>query len=173
MNNIYRKQVVKGDKMKKTVLFSLILLLVVGIIFGYYTQVNQKMDSAEAYAPNFWSLSSKTRLLARTISAEARGEPYVGQVAVGAVIMNRVRSSKFPNTITGVIYQPWAFTAVARGYVWNHTPNSNAVRAALAARRGWDPTYGSIYYYNPAKVTTRWIYSRATVRRIGKHIFAR
>jgi N-acetylmuramoyl-L-alanine amidase len=111
--------------------------------------------------------------MARTISAEARGEPYIGQVAVGAVIMNRVRNSKFPNTVSGVIYQPWAFTAVARGHVWNHTPSDQIVRATLEALRGWDPTYGSIYYYNAAKVTSYWIFSRTTTTRIGKHIFAR
>lgn len=111
--------------------------------------------------------------MARTISAEARGETYLGQVAVGSVIMNRVRSDKFPNSISGVIYQPWAFTAVARGHVWDHTPESDSIRAALDAMSGWDPTYGSIYYYNPADVTTYWIFSRPQVRQIGKHIFAR
>ena len=86
---------------------------------------------------------------------------------------NLEQSAKFPNTISGVIYQPWAFTAVAHGHIWNHTPSSTSIRAAISAINGWDPTYNSIYYYNPAGVSTYWIYSRQVVRRIGKHIFAR
>ena len=108
-----------------------------------------------------------------TLDAEARGEPYIGQVAVGAVIMNRIRDSRFPNTLSGVIYQPWAFTAVARGHIWEETPSDQIVKATLAAYRGWDPTYGCVYYYNAAKVETNWIFSRKTVRTIGKHIFAK
>ena len=150
-----------------------IMLLVVGSILLYSFAWQDNLEKSEAASPSFWSLSPTARLMARTISAEARGEPFVGQVAVGAVIMNRVRSSKFPNTISGVIYQPWAFTAVAYGHIWNHTPSSTSVRAAVSAINGWDPTYGSIYYYNPAGVSTYWIYSRQVVRRIGKHIFAR
>ncbi|MBM7558047.1 cell wall hydrolase [Halanaerobacter jeridensis] len=158
--------------MKKRI-YLLVVLLLVSTIVTYYFSIPENVEESEAAAPSFWRLSPTTRLMARTISAEARGEPFVGQVAVGAVIMNRVRNSKFPNTISGVIYQPWAFTAVARGHIWSHTPSSNSVRAAISAMNGWDPTYGSIYYYNPAGVSTYWIYSRDVVRRIGKHIFAR
>ncbi|GAB6099377.1 hypothetical protein JCM16358_12560 [Halanaerocella petrolearia] len=164
--------------MKKKVVFILVLALIGTSTFIYYKQSNDKIETnntieeAEAYAPDFWSLSPKVRLMIRTVSAEARGEPFLGQVAVGAVIMNRVHNPKFPNTIPGVIYQPWAFTAVAYGHVWTHTPNPKTIRATLAAIRGWDPTYGCNYYYNPAGVTSHWIYSRRVVRRIGKHIFA-
>ena len=115
--------------------------------------------------------SGDSYLLAKCIYAEARGEPYTGQVAVGAVILNRVRSSKFPNTISGVIYQPYAFTCVADGQI-NLTPDANAKRAAQDALNGWDPTNGCLYYYNPATATSSWIWSRTVMLSIGKHNFA-
>ncbi len=115
--------------------------------------------------------SSDTYLLAKCIYAEARGESYEGQVAVGAVILNRVRSSKFPNTISGVIYQKNAFTAVTDGQI-NLAPDKTAMNAAQDAINGWDPTYGCIYYYNPAVATSSWIFGRQTVTTIGKHVFA-
>lgn len=110
-------------------------------------------------------------LLAKCVHAEARGESYTGQVAVAAVILNRVKSASFPNTISGVIYQPWAFTAVNDGQI-NLEPNQSAYNAARDAMNGWDPTYGAIYYYNPATATSKWIYSRKTTITIGKHVFA-
>ncbi len=115
--------------------------------------------------------SSDIALLARLIYAEARGESYTGQVAVGAVVLNRVKSSSFPNTISGVIYQPYAFTCVQDGQI-NLSPNSTATSAAKDAMNGWDPSYGSLYYYNPAVATSKWIFSRKTVVTIGKHVFA-
>jgi len=115
--------------------------------------------------------SSDTYLLAKCIYAEARGEPYTGQVAVGAVILNRVRSSKFPNSISGVIYQPYAFTCVSDGQI-NLTPDANAKKAAQDAMNGWDPTNGCLYYYNPATATSSWIWSRTVMLSIGKHNFA-
>lgn len=113
-----------------------------------------------------------TNLLARTIYAEARGEPYIGQVAVGAVILNRTRSSEFPKTISGVVYQPWAFTAVHDGQI-NLAPNNTAYRAAQDALSGWDPSGGAVFYYNPRTATSRWIFSRPVIKTIGKHVFAR
>jgi N-acetylmuramoyl-L-alanine amidase len=110
-------------------------------------------------------------LLARLIHAEARGESYTGQVAVGAVVLNRVRSSSFPNTISAVIYQPYAFTCVNDGQI-NLSPNETAFSAAKDAMNGWDPSYGSLYYYNPAVATSKWIFSRKTVVTIGRHVFA-
>ena len=101
--------------------------------------------------------SSDIALLARLIYAEARGESYTGQVAVGAVVLNRVKSSSFPNTISGVIYQPYAFTCVQDGQI-NLSPNSTATSAAKDAMNGWDPSYGSLYYYNPAVATSKWIF---------------
>ncbi len=115
--------------------------------------------------------SSDVKLLARLIYAEARGESYQGQVAVGAVVLNRVKSSSFPNTISGVIYQPYAFTCVNDGQI-NLTPDNTALKAAKDAMNGWDPTYGCLYYYNPKVATSSWIYSRPTVVTIGNHVFA-
>lgn len=116
--------------------------------------------------------SSNLNLLARCVYAEARGEPYAGQVAVAAVILNRVRSSKFPNTISGVVYQPLAFTSVADGQI-NLSPNATAYKAARDALNGSDPTNGCLYYYNPATATSKWIWSLKVELTIGKHSFAR
>ena len=110
-------------------------------------------------------------LLAKLIYGEARGESYTGQVAVGAVVMNRVKSSSFPNTVSGVIYQPYAFTAVSDGQI-NMSPNNTAYEAAKAAMNGYDPTGGAIYYYNPKTASSKWIYSRKTTVTIGNHVFA-
>ena len=118
------------------------------------------------------SNSSNVNLLARAIYGEARGESYTGQVAVGAVIMNRVRSSKFPNTISGVIYQSGAFDAVSDGQI-NLTPDATAKKAAQDAINGWDPTYGAIYYFNPNTATNDWIWSRPMTVTIGKHRFCK
>ena len=115
---------------------------------------------------------SDLALLARLIYGEARGESYVGQVAVGAVVMNRIRSSSFPNTMSGVIYQKYAFTAVDDGQI-NLTPNATAKKAAQDAMNGWDPTYGAIYYYNPVTATSQWIFTRKTTVTIGNHVFAK
>lgn len=110
-------------------------------------------------------------LLARLIYGEARGESYVGQVAVGAVVLNRIKSASFPNTMSGVIYQSYAFTAVDDGQI-NLTPNATARKAAIDAMNGWDPSYGALYYYNPATATSQWIFSRKTTVTIGNHVFA-
>ncbi|MDO5557458.1 MAG: spore cortex-lytic enzyme [Clostridia bacterium] len=118
------------------------------------------------------SNSSNLNLLSRLIYAEARGEPYEGQVAVGAVVLNRVKSSLFPNTMAGVIYQSGAFSVVGDGQI-NLTPNSTARKAAQDALNGWDPSYGSIYYFNPNTATSSWIWSRPYVRTIGKHRFCK
>lgn len=109
-------------------------------------------------------------LLARIISAEARGEPYIGQVAVGAVVLNRVKSSSFPDSISGVVYQPGAFTAITDGQI-NEAVTDSARRAARDALNGSDPTGGALYYYNPDKTSNRWIRSRPVITRIGQHLF--
>ena len=126
---------------------------------------NNKPSSTNGYS------SSDLYLMAKAIYAEGRGESYTGQVAIGAVIMNRLKSPSFPNTISGIIYQKGAFTAVADGQI-NLEPNQTAYNAARDAMNGWDPTYGALYYYNPAKATSAWIFSRQTVTTIGKHVFA-
>ena len=136
---------------------------------GMTSAYNALVESAGGGTNGF--SSSDVYLLARTIYAEGRGEPYTGQVAIGAVVLNRVRSSQFPNTISGVVYQKHAFTAVTDGQI-NLTPNETAMRAARDAINGWDPTGGAIYYYNPAVATSAWIFDRQTVTVIGKHVFA-
>ncbi len=114
--------------------------------------------------------SSDVYLLAKLVYAEARGEPYTGQVAVAAVVLNRVKHSSFPNTISGVVYQPYAFTAVDDGQI-NLEPNSTAKAAARDAMNGWDPSGGCIYYFNPKTATSKWIWSRPYVTTIGSHRF--
>ncbi len=120
---------------------------------------------------NTTNYNNELNLLARIISAEARGEPYTGQVAVGAVVLNRVKHPSFPNTIAGVVYQNGAFTAIVDGQ-FNEPVAESAYKAARDAMNGWDPTGGAIYYYNPAKTTNSWIWSRTVVTVIGKHRFA-
>ena len=117
------------------------------------------------------SSSGDLYLLARCVYGEARGEPYVGMVAVGAVALNRVRSSRFPNTLAGVIYQSGAFDAVSDGQI-NLAPSEQSRRAARDALNGWDPTSGCLYYYNPATATSPWIWSREVRLTIGDHSFA-
>ena len=112
------------------------------------------------------------QLLARCVYGEARGESYKGQAAVAAVILNRVKSSKFPNSIAGVIYQPGAFDVVGDGQI-NLSPNNSALKAAKDAMNGYDPTGGCIYYYNPAKTTNKWIRSRPIIVTIGQHVFCK
>lgn len=117
---------------------------------------------------------SEEQLIARAINGEARGEPYEGQVAVGAVILNRVASPDFPNTVAGVIYQPGAFTAVSDGQInVPIDPSSTVVKAARDALNGWDPTGGSLYYWNPQTATSKWIWSRKVIKVIGKHYFGK
>ena len=116
--------------------------------------------------------SNDLNLLSRLVYGEARGEPYTGQVAVAAVVLNRVKHSSFPNTISGVIYQSGAFDAVKDGQI-NLTPNSTAKKAAQDALNGWDPTYGAIYYFNPSTATNKWIWSRPMTVTIGKHRFCK
>lgn len=110
-------------------------------------------------------------LLLRTVYSEARGESFEGQVAVASVVINRVLDERFPNTIKGVIFQPWAFTAVHDGQFWLD-PDPSMRKAVEAALKGWDPSGGAVFYYNPAKVTSYWIYTRQVIGRIGRHFFA-
>lgn len=145
--------------------------LVVDGIVGSRTAAALGMTLTSSSSSNSSYSSQDVYLLAKCIHAEARGEPYMGQVAVGAVVLNRVKSSSFPNTISGVIYQPYAFTAVIDGQM-NLEPNETAYNAARDAMNGWDPTNGCIYYYNPATATSSWIWSRKVMITIGKHNFA-
>ncbi len=129
-------------------------------------------SSSSGSSSSSTSNSSNVNLLARLIYGEARGEPYTGQVAVGAVVMNRVKNSSFPNTVSGVIYQSGAFDAVRDGQI-NLTPDSTAKKAAQDAINGWDPSYGAIYYFNPSTATNKWIWSRPMTVTIGRHRFCK
>ncbi|HEY8391607.1 MAG TPA: cell wall hydrolase [Capillibacterium sp.] len=110
-------------------------------------------------------------LLARLVHAEAEAEPYSGKVAVAAVLLNRIESPRFPNTLAGVVYQPLAFESVANGRIYTN-PSSEAIKAAGDAINGWDPTGGALFFWNPSKPVSRWIWSRRIIARIGKHVFA-
>lgn len=153
---------------KICILFTILILGVITIVVFDSDISNQNISYAAT------SNTSDIQLMARAINGEARGEPYEGQVAVGAVILNRVKSSKFPNTIAGVIYQSGAFTAVSDGQI--NVPieeGSTVYKAAKDAMNGWDPTGGCIYYFNPNTATNKWIWSRPQVKTIGKHIFCK
>ena len=154
--------------MKILFLFSILTVTIILIVVLSNTVGEQNISYAAT------SNSSDIQLMARAINGEARGEPYEGQVAVGAVILNRVKSSKFPNTISGVIYQSGAFTAVTDGQINQPIEEGSSVyKAAQDAKNGWDPTGGCIYYFNPATATNKWIWSRLVVKTIGKHRFCK
>ena len=146
--------------------------LTVDGIAGPTTLKAMGIYSSSSSSSSSSSNSSDLNLLSRIIYGEARGEPYAGQVAVGAVVLNRVKSSSFPNTISGVIYQSGAFDAVRDGQI-NLSPNSTAKKAAQDALNGWDPTYGAIYYFNPSTATNKWIWSRPMTVTIGRHRFCK
>ena len=155
--------------LKIIMVFMFLMMLLFFIFF-----INEGIVKEDVSYAASSSSASDLQLMARAINGEARGEPYEGQVAVGAVILNRVKSSQFPNTIAGVIYQSGAFTAVADGQI--NTPideNSTVYKAAQDAMNGWDPTGGCIYYFNPATATNKWIWSRPVVKTIGKHRFCK
>ena len=158
--------------MKKIIkiLASFILLIMMFIIIVVLSRNNSEQNISYASTSN----TSDIQLMARAINGEARGEPYEGQVAVGAVILNRVKDSRFPNSISGVIYQSGAFTAVADGQI--NAPideGSTVYKAAQDAMNGWDPTGGCVYYFNPNTATNKWIWSRPHVIIIGKHRFCK
>lgn len=156
--------------MKKKLLIMLVSIIVLSAI-AMPIKFNQSKNDALAQNNSY---SQNVQLLARAVNGEARGEVYEGQVAVAAVILNRVDHPSFPNTIAGVIYQPGAFTAVTDGQI--NVPisqNSTVYKACQDAMNGWDPSGGAIYYYNPRTATSRWIYSRPIIKHIGNHTFAK
>lgn len=151
---------------KKNIVLSLILLSITGYLYFY-------PENDEVIAKPSRS-QSDIQLMARAVNGEARGEPYEGQVAVAAVILNRVKHSSFPNSISGVIYQPGAFTAVSDGQINEPIDqNSTIYKACHDAMNGWDPTGGAIYYFNPDTATSSWIWSRPFIKQIGKHRFCK
>lgn len=132
---------------------------------------NQSGQPTSVNVPQGYS-QNDIQLLANAVYGEARGEPYVGQVAVASVILNRIESATFPNTVAGVIFEPRAFTAVADGQIYL-TPNETAKEAVLDAINGWDPTGNALYYFNPDTATSGWIWTRPQIKQIGKHIFCK
>lgn len=135
-------------------------------------QTQKKKDDSKTASTNVPQGYSQNdiNLIANAVHGESRGEPYEGQVAVASVILNRVKSPTFPNNVSGVIFEPRAFTAVADGQIWL-TPNESAKKAVIDAINGWDPSGNAIYYFNPDTATSAWIWSRPQIKRIGKHIF--
>ena len=157
------KSIIKIAILLLTLIVTIISIILLTTIVG-----EQNISYAAA------STTSDIQLMARAINGEARGEPYEGQVAVGAVILNRVKNSSFPNTIAGVIYQSGAFTAEPDVQINQPKPEGSTVyKAAQDARNGWDPTNGCIYYFNPQTATNKWIWSRPLVKTIGKHRFCK
>lgn len=154
--------------MRKKLIFSIFIALIFLIIYVINMLPKEEVQAASSGS------NSDIQLLARAINGEARGEPYEGQVAVGAVILNRVKDSRFPNSISGVIYQSGAFTAVSDGQI-NVTikEDTTVYKAARDAMNGWDPTGGCVYYFNPSTATNKWIWSRPLVKTIGKHRFCK
>ncbi|MCI8411556.1 MAG: spore cortex-lytic enzyme SleB [Clostridia bacterium] len=162
----------KGDFLKNILKIILLFIILIFAMINIVILSSNVLNKNISYAAT--SNTSDIQLMARAINGEARGEPYEGQVAVGAVILNRVKSSQFPNTIAGVIYQSGAFTAVADGQINKSIAEGSTVyKAAQDAKNGWDPTGGCIYYFNPNTATNKWIWSRPLVKTIGKHRFCK
>ena len=151
--------------MKKIFILTISILIAIALIIFSYSKKEFAQGGGQ---------TSDIQLLARAINGEARGEGYEGQVAVGAVILNRVKHPDFPNTIAGVIYEPGAFTTVSDGQI-NHPidETSTVYKAAQDAMNGWDPTNGCVYYFNPNTATNKWIWSRPLIKQIGKHRFCK
>ena len=165
------KILLKGDNVKK---YLKIILTIIFIILSTICIFIVDKGNVNNVSLAKTTSTSDIQLMARAINGEARGEPYEGQVAVGAVILNRVKDSRFPNSISGVIYQPGAFTAVSDGQI-NAAINedSTVYKAAQDAMNGWDPTGGCVYYFNPSTATNKWIWSRPLIKTIGKHRFCK
>lgn len=167
--------------MRKIWFVGIALVVAVAVLSGLTllssieNQVVNKVAKSKANQAKFHASQvsdNDLRLMANAVYGESRGEPFEGQVAVAAVILNRVKSSSFPNTPSAVIFEPRAFTAVADGQIWLE-PNESASKAVRSALKGWDPTGGCTYYFNPATATSQWIWSRPQAKKIGKHIFCR
>ena len=157
----------ENNTKKKTIMWlkrfsvAILAVLVTGIIVLFLKPLNNRVTGQVR--------QSDLNMLARVVAAEARGEPYTGMVAV---MLNRVESSKFPNTLSGVVFQPNAFESVSNGLVWSRQPTSTEIAAARDAMNGVDPTYGALFFWNPSKPVNSWIWSRQITLRIGNHVFA-
>ena len=165
------KILLKGDNVKKILKIALATILIALSTICIFIVDKGNVNNVSLAKT---TSTSDIQLMARAINGEARGEPYEGQVAVGAVILNRVKDSRFPNSISGVIYQPGAFTAVSDGQINAAiSEDSTVYKAAQDAMNGWDPTGGCVYYFNPSTATNKWIWSRPLIKTIGKHRFCK
>lgn len=165
------KILLKGDNVKKYLKIILTIIFIILSTICIFIVDNGTINNVSLAKT---TSTSDIQLMARAINGEARGEPYEGQVAVGAVILNRVKDSRFPNSIPGVIYQPGAFTAVSDGQINAAiSEDSTVYKAAQDAMNGWDPTGGCVYYFNPSTATNKWIWSRPLIKTIGKHRFCK
>lgn len=175
--------------MRKLVLLFLVVLVAVTFAVTFYWKAQNSdipghpndnvreafghaYETVPAQAGAGLSGAEDVRLLTRLVAAEAEAEPYEGKVAIAAVVLNRIKHPSFPNTLNGIVYQPLAFESVANGRIWRVINLDEARRAVNDALSGWDPVYGAIYFWNPATATSKWVWSRKIVRRIGKHVFA-
>jgi N-acetylmuramoyl-L-alanine amidase len=159
----------KTGNFKIKLLAALLIVCIagVGLFFNQYKQEQVVPVQGKVGEPR----SDDVWMISRMVAAEARGEPFQGQVGVAAVIVNRVRNPHFPGTVNGVIFQPLAFSPILDGAFWRVTPTAEHLRAARYALNGWDPTYGATYFWNPATSTSPWIWGRKIIVKIGKHVF--
>lgn len=157
--------------MKSKVRVLVMLCFLVGIL-------TLTADCPRCLAVPEWALAApqgwwdEVDLLSRLVMGEATGEPFTGQVGVAAVVINRTQSPLFPGTVPGVIYEPDAFESVSNGLIWSRSPATEEVRAAELALNGWDPTYGALFFWNPYKPVSPWIWTRQIITQIGSHVFA-
>jgi N-acetylmuramoyl-L-alanine amidase len=156
-------------KNKKLIIIAFVILITVST--GFFIIRYKAQAKAKHYAISSWE--GDHTLLARLVAGEAEGEPYAGQVGVAAVILNRSKNAKFPPTIADVVYQPGAFESVSNGLIWSRYPSRSNFEAARQAMDGWDPTYGCIFFWNPYKPVSSWIWSRSIITQIGQHVFAK
>lgn len=164
------------SKVNYWLVFIIISVLITGTVMYFHEQQRQRQMlpsfSEAMFAPGVGTpRSGDLWTLARLVTGEAGSEPYVGQVGVASVILNRVRHPKFPATVAGVVYQPGAFESVMNGHIWRVSPSSSHIKAARQALNGWDPTYGALYFWNPYKPVSRWIWTRRIITQIGRHVF--
>lgn len=151
----------------------LTVLPALAFAFCLRTDIPECFAAPKAVLASPQSWWDEVNLISRLIMGEANGEPFAGQVAVGAVILNRVRDPQFPNTVPGVIYEPWAFESVENGLIWSDVPSPTNIRAAELALNGWDPTYGALFFWNPSAAVSPWVWTRQIITQIGQHVFAR
>ena len=149
----------------------LILVVLITALSGFIIRNYKANARARNYALSSWE--GDYILLARLVAGEAEGEPHAGQVGVAAVILNRTKNPKFSPNIADVVYQPAAFESVSNGLIWSRYPTRSNFEAARQAMDGWDPTYGSVFFWNPYKPVSPWIWSRQIVTQIGQHVFAK